>query len=88
MTITRHVVAIFAEDAPASLRASSYPQPFAWRAGTGNGHCLVNETKEEVVFLEVGDRTPGDDGTYPDDDLKAILVNGRWKLLHKDGTPY
>jgi uncharacterized cupin superfamily protein len=59
-----------------------------FKAGTGNGHRLVNETGEDVVVLEVGDRTPGDDGTYPDDDLKAVLVDGGWQFVHKDGTPY
>jgi uncharacterized cupin superfamily protein len=59
-----------------------------FKAGTGNGHRLVNETAEEVVYLEVGDRTPGDEGTYPDDDLKALLLEGKWKFVHKDGTPY
>jgi uncharacterized cupin superfamily protein len=59
-----------------------------FKAGTGNGHCLINETAEEVVYLEVGDRTPGDEGSYPDDDLKALLVEGKWKFVHRDGTPY
>jgi uncharacterized cupin superfamily protein len=59
-----------------------------FKAGTGNGHCLINETTEEVVYLEVGDRTPDDEGSYPDDDLKALLVEGKWKFVHKDGTPY
>lgn len=59
-----------------------------FKAGTGNGHCLVNETGEEVVYLEVGDRTPGDEVSYPDDDLKAMLVAGKWQFVHKDGTPY
>ena len=59
-----------------------------FKAGTGNGHRLVNETKEEVVYLEVGDRTPGDEGSYPDDDLQALLADGKWKFVHKDGTPY
>ncbi|MEZ5590815.1 MAG: cupin domain-containing protein [Gammaproteobacteria bacterium] len=59
-----------------------------FKAGTGNGHCLINETSEEVVYLEVGDRTPGDEGSYPDDDLKAQFVEGRWRFVHKDGTPY
>ena len=40
-----------------------------FKAGTGNGHCLINDTDEDVVYLEVGDRTPGDEGRYPDDDL-------------------
>ena len=59
-----------------------------FRAGTGNGHRLINDTAEDVVYLEVGDRTPGDEGSYPDDDLKAALVEGKWKFVHKDGTPY
>ena len=59
-----------------------------FKAGTGNGHCLVNETDDEVVYLEVGDRTPGDEGVYPDDDLKALLVDGKWKFTRKDGTAY
>jgi uncharacterized cupin superfamily protein len=59
-----------------------------FEAGTGNGHRLVNETPDDVVYLEVGDRTPGDEGSYPDDDLKALLVDGRWVFVHKDGTPY
>jgi uncharacterized cupin superfamily protein len=59
-----------------------------FKAGTGNGHRLINETQEEVIYLEVGDRTPGDEGSYPDDDLKALMVDGNWKFVHKDGSPY
>jgi uncharacterized cupin superfamily protein len=59
-----------------------------FKAGTANGHQLVNETTEDVVYLEVGDRTPGDEGSYPDDDLKATLVDGSWRFVHKDGRPY
>jgi uncharacterized cupin superfamily protein len=59
-----------------------------FKAGTGNGHRLINETQEEVIYLEVGDRTPGDEGSYPDDDLKALMVDGKWKFVHKDGSPY
>ena len=59
-----------------------------FRAGTGNGHHLINETAADVFYLEIGDRTPGDDGSYPDDDLRAVLVEGKWRFTHKDGTPY
>ena len=59
-----------------------------FKAGTGNGHCLIDETAEDVLYLEIGDRTPGDEGSYPDDDLKAMLIEGKWKFVHKDGTPY
>ena len=59
-----------------------------FKAGTGNGHHLINETSDDVVYLEAGDRTPGDEGSYPDDDLKASMVNGKWQLAHKDGRLY
>ena len=42
-----------------------------FKAGTGNGHRLINETDEDVVYLEIGDRSAGDDVTYPDDDMEA-----------------
>jgi uncharacterized cupin superfamily protein len=59
-----------------------------FKAGTGNGHHLINETSEDVVYLEVGDRAPGDRGTYPDDDLKARIVEGKWQFTRKDGSAY
>jgi uncharacterized cupin superfamily protein len=59
-----------------------------FKAGTGNAHCLINETAEDVVYLEIGDRTPGDEGSYPDDDLRALLAEGKWVFVHKDGSPY
>ena len=60
-----------------------------FKAGTGNGHHLVNRESDDVLYLEVGDRTAGDSGTYPDDDLQAVLgKDGKWQFLHKDGTPY
>jgi uncharacterized cupin superfamily protein len=59
-----------------------------FKAGTGNGHCLINETNEDVVYLEAGDRTPGDAASYPDDDLVAEFADGRWRFTRKDGSPY
>ena len=59
-----------------------------FKAGTGDGHHLVNRSNEEVVYLEVGDRSAGDRVTYPDDDLQAMLAGGQWQFTHKDGTPY
>lgn len=43
-----------------------------FKAGSGNGHQLVNRSREDVLYLEVGDRTAGDTVTYPDDDLQAV----------------
>jgi uncharacterized cupin superfamily protein len=59
-----------------------------FKAGTGDAHHLVNETDADVVYLEIGDRTPGDSATYPDDDLAVVMVDGAWRFSHKDGTPY
>jgi uncharacterized cupin superfamily protein len=59
-----------------------------FKAGTGDAHHLVNESDEDVVYLEIGDRTRGDSVTYPDDDLAAGFVDGKWRMVHKDGTPY
>lgn len=54
----------------------------------GAAHQLVNRTDADVLYLEVGDRTPGDTAAYPRDDLQAVQVDGRWTFTHKDGRPY
>jgi uncharacterized cupin superfamily protein len=60
-----------------------------FKAGTGNAHQLINKSDKEVLYLEVGDRSPGDSGFYPDDDIQAVLGgDGKWTFLHKDGSPY
>jgi uncharacterized cupin superfamily protein len=60
-----------------------------FKAGNGIPHQIVNRSTEMVSYLEIGDRTPGDEVYYPDDDLQAIqLSNGIWKLTHKDGGDY
>lgn len=60
-----------------------------FKAGTGDAHHLVNRTKKDVVFLEVGDRSAGDSVTYPDDDVMAVFgPDGKWKYSRKNGTPY
>ncbi len=59
------------------------------RAGSGIAAQLVNETDADVLYLEIGDRSPNDRVEYPRDDLRAELdENGRWRFLHKDGRPY
>jgi uncharacterized cupin superfamily protein len=54
----------------------------------GLAHQLVNRTDSDVVYLEIGDRTPGDEGSYPADDIAAKLTPGGWVFTHKDGRPY
>lgn len=59
-----------------------------FKAGAPDGHMLINRSEEDAVCLEVGDRTPDDAVTYPDDDLRADNIDGQWAFLHKDGTAY
>lgn len=60
-----------------------------FKGGDPDGHHLLNRSDEDVVYLEIGDRQPGDSGSYPDDDLQAVLgTDGRWQFRHKDGAPY
>jgi uncharacterized cupin superfamily protein len=62
---------------------------YGFKAGTGIAHQLVNRSPENVTYLEIGDRTEGDEVEYPNDDLKATqLANGLWMLTHKDDRPY
>ena len=58
------------------------------KAGTGNGQQLLNRSSEDVIYLEVGDHSAGDSAVYPDDDLQAVFVEGKWQFSHKDGSPY
>ena len=60
-----------------------------FKAGNGDAHQLVNRSDKDVLYLEVGDRSPGDSAFYPDDDMKAILdAEGKWTFEHIDGSPY
>ena len=54
-------------------------------AGAPDGHHLVNRTERPALYLEVGDRTPGDEVHYPDVDL---FVDANFGIRHKNGDPY
>ena len=60
-----------------------------FKAGTGDAHHLHNRSHNDVVFLEVGDRSAGDSVSYPDNDVVAVFgSDGKWRYTRKDGTPY
>ena len=54
----------------------------------GVAHQMRNDTQDEVHYIEIGDREPGDMADYPVDDIKATQVDGKWVFHHKDGTVY
>lgn len=78
-------VILLTEAGETELRAG---QMAGFPKGRPDGHCLVNRSPEDATYLEVGDRTPGDGVTYPDDDLVAMATPAGWAFTHKDGTPY
>ena len=54
----------------------------------GEAHHLVNDTEEDVLYLEIGDRTPRDSVEYPDDDLMLLDTEEGRVYAHKDGRRY
>jgi uncharacterized cupin superfamily protein len=71
------------EDQEITLR----PGMCAGFAAAGYAHQLVNRSAHDVVYLEIGDRTPGDEATYPIDDIQArIGADGKWQFTRKDGS--
>ncbi len=55
----------------------------------GTAHHLENRSAEAVVLLEVGDRTPGDEVRYPEDDLAVTTAaDGTRIATRKDGRPW
>jgi uncharacterized cupin superfamily protein len=58
-------------------------------AGKASGHHLVNRTGRDAVYLEVGDRTPNDAVTYPDNNIAGQpTADGGRRFTKKDGTPF
>ena len=52
----------------------------AFPAGEANGHHLINNSDRIVTYLEIGDRTKGDQVTYPDADLSAKMTENGWQF--------
>src|SRR5665213_1934069 len=50
-----------------------------FRAGSGDAHHLVNRGDRDVLYLEIGDRTPGERVVYPDDDLDMAVIDGKMR---------
>ena len=60
----------------------------AWKAGVQNGHCLVNRSQRDAVFLEIGSRKPAETATYPDIDLMFVREEKSARFTRKNGEPY
>ena len=59
-----------------------------WKANTPNGHCLINRSGRDAVFLEIGTRSRKERAFYPDIDMKVERDAAGARYLHKSGEPY
>lgn len=60
----------------------------AWKAGVANGHCLVNRSNRDAVFIEVGTRAPTERAHYSDIDMMVVRDHREFRYTHKNGEPY
>ena len=58
-----------------------------FRAGSGNGHHLVNRSDRIARVLEVGTRTVEEVANYSDVDMMVREDAGGWEYTTKDGRP-
>ncbi len=57
-------------------------------AGSRDGHHFVNRSAAPATYLEIGNRTDGDNAFYPDDDLMWCEDENGVYAVHKDGRRY
>jgi len=60
----------------------------AWKAGVANGHCLINRSSRDAVFIEVGTRAAAEKAHYSDIDMMVVRDASGFNYSHKDGKPY
>ena len=58
-----------------------------FRAGTGNGHHLVNRSDKTARLLEIGTRTKEEVAYYSDIDMMVRENADGWDYFTKDGRP-
>jgi uncharacterized cupin superfamily protein len=60
----------------------------AWKAGVADGHCLINRSGRDAVFIEVGTRAPAEKVTYSDIDMVFERNGTSRKYTRKSGEPF
>jgi uncharacterized cupin superfamily protein len=58
-----------------------------WRANGGIGHCLINRTGKDAVYLEVGTRSKAERVHYPDVDFRMERDDSGRRWMRKSGEP-
>ena len=60
----------------------------AWQAGVPDGHCLINRSNRDAVFIEVGMRAAVERAHYSDIDMKVVRDESGFRYMHKNDEPY
>jgi uncharacterized cupin superfamily protein len=60
----------------------------AWKAGVANGHCLINRSDRDAVFIEVGTRAASERAHYSDIDMMVVRDEKGARYTKKNGEPY
>ncbi len=58
-----------------------------WRANGGIGHCLINRSAKDAVYLEVGTRSKDERVHYPDVDFRMERDDKTRRWMRKNGDP-
>jgi uncharacterized cupin superfamily protein len=59
-----------------------------WKAGVANGHCLVNRSSRDAVFLEVGTRAATERAHYSEIDMMVVRDEKGARYTKKNGEPF
>jgi uncharacterized cupin superfamily protein len=59
-----------------------------WKADSRIGHCLINKTERDAVYIEVGTRAAFETAVYPDIDMRAERDKTGDRYVKKTGEPY
>ena len=60
-----------------------------WKAGTPNGHTIINRSERDALVLEVGTRDPKSDRVeYPDIDMLFVRDGTKLSYTRKNGEPF
>ena len=59
-----------------------------FKANSGNGHCLINRTQKDAVYIEVGTRTVNETVVYSDIDMRLERDKNGVRYLRKTGEPH
>ncbi len=59
-----------------------------WKANTSNGHCLINRSPRDAIYLEIGTRAAREKVEYPDIDMRLERDENGARYMHKSGEMY